>query len=99
MDLSLKLPAYTIPNEIRNLEEKCNAEIFVDELKHAKSSLKDCRKNEKQYVDTLKKCVFLEEIVELIDLEKFNKSNVRLTYTGQGREFFISKQVNLMYLQ
>lgn len=56
MDLSLNLPEYNIPNEIRNLEKKRNAEMFVDDLAHAKSSLNDCREDEKHGANYALKC-------------------------------------------
>lgn len=63
-------------------------------LKNAQSSLNNCRNDENQYVDTIKKCIFLEESVEEIFITHFNKSNIKLTYRGQGKDFFISKKVN-----
>lgn len=77
------MPEYEIPYEILRLEKKGKVEEPDPEY----------RKVEKKYITTLKKCLFLEESAEEVALSQFNQSNVRLTYSGHGREFHVSKEV------
>lgn len=91
------LLAYDVPPEILEIEQN-QMSSFGDDIAPELSGLlkrkPQFRTSEANYVEAYAKMVQLEEASQSIYLVQFNQQNIKLSYSGEEREFLIKSEVS-----
>lgn len=92
-----QLPAYEVPSEISKIEQNQLGSFGGDIAPELSALLKrksQFRTNEANYAKAYATMVQLEEASQSTYLVQFNQQNIKLSYSGEEREFLIKSEVS-----
>lgn len=97
---TIKIPEEIIKAEIIWQTTKyMHTTIECDKIPDAKETISECRDEEKCYIDTMKKMVYLEAAVQTVEfMRRYKRKCVKFIADEKNKLFYMGNEVNPQFL-
>lgn len=96
--MAMLLP-YDVPTNIMKIEQdQSTSGDIAPDLSHLLKCKPLYRQDESLYTEAYSKMIQLEEASQSVFLVQFNQQNIKLTYSGEERQFLIENEVSSEFI-